>query len=208
MSKKMKIINIILLFCMICCFLQSFYTVQAEDFYEVNFTVLNTEEAYKVYWLLPEKYINYINQQTNASFKIDEIKGSSKAHSAYISYFNASNIQNEIFEENGVRYLQIELKEVAHSFLFYIAPGYTDMDYKLRYKSDTRDVILHLNKFTYNEDGDCNIKYDYELNDFKTEDEVKKGVDKYVAMLIALLAIMCVVNILDDRGKVTKGRRN
>lgn len=208
MSKKMKIINIILLFGMICCSFLGFYTVKAEDFYEVNFTVLNTEEACKVYWLLPEKYINYINQQTGVNFKIDDIKGNTKAQSSYISYFNVSNVQNEIYEENGVRYLQVELKEVAHSFLFYIAPGYTDMDYKLRYKSDTRDVILHLNKFTYNEDGDCNIKYDYLLNDFKTEDEAKKGVSKYVAMLITLLAIMCIANILDNRGRVTKGKRN
>ena len=48
MSKKTKIINIILLFCMICCSFLGFYTVKAEDFYEVNFTVLNTEEVCKV----------------------------------------------------------------------------------------------------------------------------------------------------------------
>lgn len=208
MSKKMKIINIILIFCIVCCFLGGFYKVKAEDFHKVSFTVLNSEEAYKVYWLLPEKYINYINQQTSENFKIDEIKSSSKARTAYISYFNVANVQNEIYEENGVRYLQIELKEVAHSFLFYIAPGYTDMDYKLRYKSDTRDVVLHLNDFTYNVDGECTIKYDYNLNDFKTDEVVIKDTNKYVVMLITLIVLMFIVNVLDDRGRVTKRRKN
>ena len=207
MSKKIKIINIILLFCMICCGLLGVYTVNAEDFYEINFTVLNTEEDYTITWLLPQKYIDYINKQVGANYTIDQIPGNTSAKSSYISYFNVANAKNEKYEENGIRYLQIELKDVANSCLFYVAPGYPDMDFKLRYTSATRDVILHLNDFTYNENGDCNIKYDYATNDFIKENEVKTGVNKYVVILIVLLAIMCLFNIFDDKSKA-KARRN
>ena len=206
MSKKAKIINIILLFCMICCGLLGVYTVNAEDFYEINFSVLNTEEDYTVYWLLPQKYIDYVNKQIGANFTIDTIPGNTTAKSTYISYFNVANAKSEKYSENGIDYLQIELKEVAHSFLFYVAPGYSDMDFKLRYTSPSRDVILHLNEFTYN--GDCNIKYDYASNDFIKENEVKTGVNKYVVILIVLLAIMCLVNIFDDKSKTRTTRRN
>ena len=208
MSKKAKIINIILLFCMICCGLLGVYTVNAEDFYEVNFSVLNTEEDYTVYWLLPQKYIDYVNKQIGANFTIDTIPGNTTAKSTYISYFNVANAKSEKYSENGIDYLQIELKEVAHSFLFYVAPGYSDMDFKLRYTSPSRDVILHLNEFTYNDNGDCNIKYDYASNDFIKENEIKTGVNKYVVILIVLLAIMCLVNIFDDKSKTRTTRRN
>ena len=49
--------------------------------------------------------------------------------------------------------------------------------------------------------------YDYATNDFIKENEVKTGVNKYVVILIILLAIMCLVNIFDDKSKA-KSRRN
>ena len=105
MSKKAKIINIILLFCMICCGLLGVYTVNAEDFYEINFSVLNTEEDYTVYWLLPQKYIDYVNKQIGANFTIDTIPGNTTAKSTYISYFNVANAKSEKYSENGIDYL-------------------------------------------------------------------------------------------------------
>ena len=208
MSKKTKIINIILLFLMICCGFLGVYTVNAEDFYEVNFSVLNTEENYTVFLLLPQKYIDYVNKQIGAGFTIDTIPGNINATTTYISYFNVANAKNEKYSENGIDYLQIELKEVAHSFLFYIAPGYSDMDFKLRYTSPSRDVILHLNEFTYNDNGDCNIKYDYETQELKTNDKLQLQVNKIVVILGVLLIVMCLVNFAERSEQINQKRKN
>lgn len=209
MSKKKFFINIILLFCIIvCCFLSIDTVVYAEEFNEVNFSVVNTEENYTVYLLLPEKYINYVNSEKNVNYKMEDIPGNQQALATYINYFNVDSVQKKLYEENGVRYLQVELTNVAHNFIFYIAPEYTDMDYKLRYTSDTRDVILHLNNFSYNQDGDCRITYDYSTNDFRTESIVKEGVNKYIVILAILLVVMCIVNMTDDKGKAKSVRKN
>ena len=208
MSKKRKIINIILIFCMIVCAFFWLNEVYAEEYNEVNFAVVNTEEDYEVYLLLPEKYIKYINEQKNLNFKINDIAKNTKAVPRYINYFDANEARKELYEENGIKYLQVKLKNVAHNFIFYIAPGYTDMDMKIRYTSNTRDIIIHLDNFTYNQDGICKVTYDYKTNDFRTADEVKAGVSRYVVILVILLIVMCIVNMTDDKGKAKAKRKN
>lgn len=208
MSKKKIIINIVLLVCIICTVFQSICVVYAEDFNEVNFTVTNTEEDYIVYLLLPESYIKYINNIKGLNHNITSIPGNEQAIVDYINYFDVNATKKDLYEENGIKYLQVELTNVAHNFTFYIAPGYKNMDFKLRYTSNTKDVILHLSSFSYNVDGECRVIYDYSSNEFKTNDEIKESVNKYIVILAILLIVMCIVNMVDDKGKVKSVRKN
>ena len=208
MSKKKIVINIVLLFCVIISACLSIYKVQAEEFNEINFNVVNTEEDYKLYLLLPENYINYLNSIRDTNFKIKDIPGNEKAKTAFLSYFNVASAKKELYQENGVKYLQVELTNVAHNFIFYVAPGYLNMDIKLRYTSSSRDIILHLNNFTYNADGVCKVTYDYLTNDYRADDVVKKSVNKYVVILAILLLVMCIVNMSDEKGKAKTKRKN
>lgn len=208
MSKKKIVINIVLFFCIIVCTFLSVYKVQAEEFNEINFNVINTEEDYKLYLLLPENYINYLNSVKGTNFKITDIAGNEKAKTAFLSYFNVASARKDLYQENGVKYLQVELTNVAHNFIFYVAPGYLNMDIKLRYTSTTRDIILHLNNFSYNVDGVCKVTYDYLTNDYRTDDVVKKSVNKYVVILGILLLVMCIVNMSNEKGKAKAKRRN
>ena len=174
-----------------------------EDFVKVNFRVINTYEDYKVYVLYPESYINYINSIKNLNHTIDSLYNNSRARTEYISFFRLDLAKKDLYEENGIKYLQIETSVTANYSTFQVDSKFPLASIKLRYTSDSRDVIIHLDKLANNDKDTVTIKYDYLANDV-IKNEKPKLFNKYVVFIIIIVVALLLASSADRQIKTRK----
>lgn len=204
-----NILNVIIMFLIILCMFFSVYGVNADNsFNEISLTILNPDEDYGVYMLLPESYITFINARTGATHAIDAIYGNSKANLDYISYFDVNNVQKEIYEDNGVRYLQVKMTPVANYITFSVAPSYYNMDIKIRIRSTSKDEVIDLEPFKFSTDGKCSVRYNYPESSVITDDDVKNTGSRYLVLLGILFVVMAIVSYTDRVGNIKQKRKN
>ncbi len=166
--------------------------VYAENTIEFEFKTINNEknEDFDLYILLPEKYILYAIEQMTSDVYI-EYDGANTLKNNQIPGINVKkeNVQNELYEENGIKYVQILLNGENGIYKFDVLEDYIDMDIKYRIKNAQKDYILHIDSFKI-KDKKCEMEYNYQLDTVKQPD---RRIVSFNTILIILLIIIIMI---------------
>ena len=166
--------------------------VYAIDTFDFQFQVSNNKENedFDLYILLPEKYVIYAINQSNLEINYEGVE-TLKQYSIPGIDVEIDNIQDEIYEEKGVKYIQILLEKNSKDiYEFSILENYPNMDMKYRIKNSDKDYIMHIDNFKV-KDGKCEIEYNYEKDEIKQPD--KLVIPPGVIVLMILLAVIVIV---------------
>ncbi len=166
--------------------------VYAIDTFDFQFQVSNNKENedFDLYILLPEKYVIYAINQSNLEINYEGVE-TLKQYSIPGIDIEKDNIQDEIYEEKGVKYIQILLEKNSKDiYEFSILENYPNMDMKYRIKNSDKDYIMHIDNFKV-KDGKCEIEYNYEKDEIKQPD--KLVIPPGVIVLMILLAVIVIV---------------
>lgn len=187
-EKQMKKIITIFLVCVITL---TFSYVYAVDTFEIQFKTINNKknEKFDLYLLLPEDYINFAIKEANLEIGYEGVKTIKKNTIPGI-LVKKENIQDEIYTENGIEYVQIRLEKENEIYGFDLLENYPKMDIKYRIKNIQKDYIVHIDNFKI-EKGKCEIEYDYQKDTVKQPD--KKVIPSGIILLIILLIIIVVI---------------
>lgn len=165
--------------------------VYATDTIELEFKTINKKEKepFDLYLLLPQKYIEFaINK---ADLKLDYDRANTlKKNTIPGIMVKEENVQDEVYIENGIEYVQILLEEEQENYQFDILEDYSDLDMKYRIKNEQKDYIAHIDNFRV-EKGKCEIEYNYAKDIVKQPD--KKIIPFGVNLLIIILIVVVVV---------------
>ena len=164
------------------------------EFFELQFEIINNEENENVdiYLLLPKEYIEFAIEHDNLNI---EYEGANTIKENNIPSINVDglNIEDELYEENGIEYVQILLeKNDDDIYSFDILSDYFDLDMRYRIKNDNKDFIAHIDNFNI-ENGACEIEYDYSSDIVKQPD--KKMFSLGTILLIIILLIVIILGI-------------
>lgn len=169
------------------------YSYAYEETYTLEFKASDVSDNFDLYLLLPEDYIlfaikedglniAYIGAETLKNNDIPSIR------------VNKENISDELYEENGVRYIQILLEENEKGkYEFDILSNYSKMDMKYRVKNMNKDDIAHIDNFKIS-NGVCKVEYNYEKNTVKQPDT--EFIPFVTKVLIIILVVIIVVGII------------
>ena len=176
-------------------------SVYAANTFEIEFKTLNNKknEKFDLYILLPEEYVTFAIKEANLDFNYNDINTLKKNTIPGI-YTKKENIQNEIYLENGIEYLQIRLEKENDIYVFELLENYPKMDIKYRIKNIQKDYIVHIDNFKV-EKGKCQIEYDY------AKDTVKQPDQKVMKFNIKLLLIILLIIIVIGGIAYVKGRK-
>lgn len=188
-----RLINILILMCFIIIFIITNVNAK-ENTYTLEMEIINNKnEDINLYILLPKEYIlyamgqDYVAAQYNgANTLIENNIPSIKVNKKYI--------QNEVYKEDGVEYIQILLEENKEGiYKFDILTSYRKMDMKYRINNEDKDYIMHIDEFKI-KDGKCQIQYDYENETVKQPSETV--ITFATKFLIFLLIIIITIGII------------
>lgn len=169
-------------------------TSSESEFFQLQFKIINNEENENldIYLLLPKEYIEFAIEHD----KLDiEYEGANTLKENNIPSINLGglNILDDIYEENGIEYVQILLeKNEDNIYSFNILSDYFDLDMKYRIKNDDKDFIANIENFKLN-DGICEIEYDYDADIVKQPD--RKMFSFGTILLVAILIIILILGI-------------
>ena len=192
MKKILKIVIIMLLL------INMFYitsTATNENVNKLRLTVINANEDYQIYILLPKKYIMYAIEKDGLDIEYD--KANTLIYNNIPSIpVNINNVQQETYIENNVEYVQVLLDDIVEGeYYFEIVGDYTDMDMMYRVKSSTRDDIIHIDNFSI-QDNLCEMEYNYKDNIIKTEEnkniKISINFEWWQIVLIIILVIFII----------------
>lgn len=192
MKKILKIVIIMLLL------INMFYitsTATNENVNKLRLTVINANEDYQIYILLPKKYIMYAIEKDGLDIEYD--KANTLIYNNIPSIpVNINNVQQETYIENNVEYVQVLLDDIVEGeYYFEIVGDYTDMDMLYRVKSSTRDDIIHIDNFSI-QDNLCEMEYNYKDNIIKTEEnkniKISINFEWWQIVLIIILVIFII----------------
>ena len=168
--------------------------------YTLEFEASNVNEDFDIYILLPKDYIEFVIEDDALDIEytgVDTLKNNDIPSIRV----NKENVSDELYEEDGVEYVQILLEENDDGiYEFDILSNYKEMDMKYRIKNVNKDFIVHIDNFKI-DDGVCKIEYNYE------EDTVKQPDTQFIPFVTKLLLVILVVIILIGLIAYIKQRR-
>lgn len=173
----------------------------AVDTFELEFKVLENKknEKFDLYLLLPEDYIKFAIEKADLILDYERASTLKKNQIPGLTSSNAI-IQDEIYEEDSIQYVQIRLNKENDIYSFDILEDYPKMDIKYRIKNMQKDYIVHIDNFKI-EKGKCEIEYDY------AKDTVKQPNKKVINFNIKTLFILLLIIIIVGAIAYKKGRR-
>ena len=143
--------------------------------------------------MLPEDYILFVMQEDKLNFRYEGVK-TLKDNEIPSIQVNKKNIQNDLYEEDGIKYVQILLEQNEEGkYEFNILSDYDKMDIRYRIKNDERDNIAYIDNFK-EQDGVCKIEYNYEKNTI--EQHISNFATILVIILIFILIMIIVLGIM------------
>jgi len=191
MKKK---ISILLLISIIIIITTNIISLSSSLTYQLKFKILNNKsnEDYKLYILLPKEYIEFAIYKDKLKLDYEGVS-TVKNNNIPSLNINKEKIQDDIYEENGVKYIQIELtSEEKDVYTFDILSDYIDKDMKFRIKSDSKDYIIHIDNFKVINNV-CDIEYDYQKDIVKQPD---RRIVSFNTILIIILIIIIFIGII------------
>ena len=204
-----KILNIIIVFIATICVLVELNNVYAQDFTEISLKVEDpTIDNYYALILIPESYVKHVNELIGYNCPIEEVMTRTDAHSRYLRYFNTDDLLKNMYTENGIKYLQLKMENIADNFTFNVAPGVSVTDFKLRIVAPDMNEVFNFADYELEEEGDLKLLYNYETKELKTNNKLQLQVNKIVVILGVLLVVMCLVNYAERLDEVHQKRKN
>ena len=197
-----KFLNTIIL-CIIII-MSTYLPVKAADteMSQLRLTVLEADEDYELFMLLPKKYIKYAIQHDGLDIEY-ESENTLMYNTIPSISVDINNVQDDTYIENGVEYVQIKLDDLGgEEYLFEIISEYTDMDMVYRLKSASRDNIMVIENFQM-QDNVCRMEYNYKENTIKTERKNELKINFKISWWQILIIIILVIFIV-----YLKKRRN
>ena len=160
---------------------------------QLRLNVLEANEDYEIYMLLPRKYIMYAIQHDGLNIEYD--KANTLKYNVIPSItVDINNIQDETYVENGIEYVQIKLNDLGgDEYLFEIIPEYTNMDMMFRIKSQSKNDLMILTNFRI-QNNKCEILYNYKENTLKAENvnnaQIKFDIPWWQIILIIVVVVI------------------
>ena len=165
----------------------------AEAMYTLEFEAFDVTEEFELYLLLPKDYILFAIEKDDLNLKYNGAKTLKDNDIPSISV-NKDDIQDNLYEENGIEYIQILLKQNQEGkYEFNILSDYGKIDMKYRIKNENKDEIAYIDNFKVH-DGVCKIEYNYEKNTIKQKNV--EFIPFFVRLLIIVLIIIIVIGAI------------
>lgn len=162
-----------------------------ENVNKLKLTVVDANEAYQIYILLPKKYIMYAIEKDGLDIEYD--KANTLIYNNIPSIpVDIDNVQEETYVENNQEYVQILLDDFGRGeYYFEIIEDYIDMDMLYRVTSQTRDSIIHIDNFEL-KDNTCKMEYNYKENIIKTNysKNIKIKIDFKMWQIILIIILL------------------
>lgn len=162
---------------------------------QLRLTVIEADEPYEIYMLLPKNYINYAIQYDGLDIGYDS--ANTLIYNTIPSIVvNVNNVLKDTYIDNGIEYVQIKLDDMGgEEYVFEIISEYTDMDMMYRIKSESKDNLMLINNFTV-QDNTCEMEYNYKEDTIEKEGktEFKLGFELHwwQILIIAVLVIFLI----------------
>lgn len=162
-----------------------------ENVNKLKLTVVDANEAYQIYILLPKKYIMYAIEKDGLDIEYD--KANTLIYNNIPSIpVDIDNVQEETYVENNQEYVQILLDDFGSGeYYFEIIEDYIDMDMLYRVTSQTRDSIIHIDNFEL-KDNTCKMEYNYKENIIETNysKNIKIKIDFKMWQIILIIILL------------------
>lgn len=162
-----------------------------ENVNKLKLTVVDANEAYQIYILLPKKYIMYAIEKDGLDIEYD--KANTLIYNNIPSIpVDIDNVQEETYVENNQEYVQVLLDDFGSGeYYFEIIEDYIDMDMLYRVTSQTRDSIIHIDNFEL-KDNTCKMEYNYKENIIKTNysKNIKIKIDFKMWQIILIIILL------------------
>ena len=195
---KNKIIYLITLFIIIILLTNITSYSNTEEYFELEFKVINNSENknVQIYLLLPERYIEFAIKNDDLNINYEGVS-TLKENTIPSINVKTTKVQDEVYEENGIEYIQILLdKNSKEIYSFDILSSYNKLDMKYRIKTDDdQDYIVHIDNFKI-ENNKCEIEYNVDENIVKQPD--KKVFSLYTIILIIILVIVVILALVSS----------
>ena len=174
-----------------------------ENVNKLKLTVVDANEAYQIYILLPKKYIMYAIEKDGLDIEYD--KANTLIYNNIPSIpVDIDNVQEETYVENNQEYVQVLLDDFGSGeYYFEIIEDYIDMDMLYRVKSQTRDNIIHIDNFEL-KNNTCKIEYNYEKNIVKAtyNKNIKINIDfEWWQILLIIILVIFIIYLYKRREK-------
>lgn len=197
-----KAINIILIFIISVLMANTNIYANEEDFFELEFSVLENKEEkdLDVYLLLPKEYIIEAIKYDGLDI---EYKGVETFKENNIPSINISNeeISDDVYLEDNTEYIQILLKPNEDGiYTFNILSGYLDKKIKFRIKSEDSDMIAYIEEPRI-KDSKCKIEYNVNANTIKQPDEKVFSTNTLLALIVVIIIIAGIIFIYNKQKK-------
>ena len=197
-----KAINIILIFIISVLMANTNIYANEEDFFELEFSVLENKEEkdLDIYLLLPKEYIIEAIKYDGLDI---EYKGVETFKENNIPSINISNeeISDDVYLEDNTEYIQILLKPNEDGiYTFNILSGYLDKKIKFRIKSEDSDMIAYIEEPRI-KDSKCKIEYNVNANTIKQPDEKVFSTNTLLALIVVIIIIAGIIFIYNKQKK-------
>lgn len=195
-----KVLNIVLIIFMFITIFTPNVKANNFDTYELNLEVTSNVEnkEFDIYILLPKSYIVYAIDNANLELEYNGAETLKENDIQGIS-LNKSNIQDEVYTEGEIEYIQILLEpNEDNEYTFDILSSYIGKDMKFRVKNEEKDYIMHLDEFeTVN--NVCKIEYDYDKNEIKQSDVTKFTFSTVLFIILILIVLIAIIAKIKGR---------
>ena len=186
-----RILGIILISIFIILNMAIQVNAESAEMSKLRFHVINADENYKIYMLLPKKYIMYAIQHDNLDIGYDGANTLIYNNIPSI-IVDIDKVQKDTYIEDKIEYVQIELDNLGDDeYLFEIISEYTDMDMRYRVTSQSKDNIIIIDRFTM-KNNKCEIEYNYEAETVKSIEETHTKI-KFNLNIWQVIAIILIV---------------
>lgn len=189
-----RILGIILISIFIILNMAIQVNAESAEMSKLRFHVINADENYKIYMLLPKKYIMYAIQHDNLDIGYDGANTLIYNNIPSI-IVDIDKVQKDTYIEDKIEYVQIELDNLGDDeYLFEIISEYTDMDMRYRVTSQSKDNIIIIDRFTM-KNNKCEIEYNYEAETVKSIEETHTKI-KFNLNIWQVIAIILIVIVI------------
>lgn len=188
-----RVITILSVFVIIIGIIIFNYSYAYEETYTLEFEASNVSEEFDLYLLLPKDYILFVIEEDGLNIEYTGVE-TLKNNDIPSIRVDKENISDELYEEDGVEYIQILIEENEDGkYEFDILSNYNKMDMKYRVKNMNKDDIVHIDNFKIS-NGVCKVEYNYEKNTVKQPDT--EFIPFATKVLMIILIVIIVVGII------------
>ena len=194
-----RMITIFSVFVMIIGVILFNYSYAYEKTYTLEFKASDVSDNFDLYLLLPKDYVLFAIEEDGLNIEYTGVE-TLKNNDIPSIRVDKESISDELYEEGGVKYIQILLQENEKGkYEFDILSNYNKMNMKYRVKNMNKDDIVHIDNFKIS-NGVCKVEYNYEKNTVKQPDtEFIPFVTKILMIILVVIIVVGIIAYIKQR---------